>query len=184
MALFSKYYSAQKNDSNDKWNFTNDTVKLWFDNKDGKPILQVKGKKATGKWKEWDREMKSNSFYDTIWFDESENAVKGYFYEKNDFYSLIGKPPTKTLRTYWFDVNDKINEILIYWIPEENTITAEYLKPIVKWAMANDSIEINQLYPNGNIVPSRENAIRWKNLIRKYQKEQNSYNHQRQQSTN
>ena len=100
---FHKYASTLKNNPEGKWNFTTDTVKLWFDDKNGNPILQIKGKKSTSPWKAWDEEMHSSTDYDSIWFDKNENTVKGYFYENNDFYSLIGKPPTKTLRTYWFD---------------------------------------------------------------------------------
>ena len=171
---FHRYYTAIKEDSDNRWRFTADTVKLWFDDKDGQPTLQFKGKKSTGKWKEWDKAMNSSSKYDSIWFDTNENAVKGYFFENNDFYKLIGKSPTKTLRTYWLDENNKIQEILMYWIPEENTTTGEHLKPIIEWALKNDSVEIQQLYPNSRIVPSAENAIRWKRLLRKYHESMNA----------
>ncbi|AXT20644.1 hypothetical protein D1817_12350 [Flavobacteriaceae bacterium] len=166
--MFEQYNSALKKGDEDKWSYTSDTIKVWFDNKKGKPSLRIKGKKSTGKWKEWDEEMHSSSYYDTIWYDQRENSIKGYFYENNDFYELIGKAPTKTLRTYWLNQNNKINEILMYWIPEENTTTDQHLKPIVEWAILNDSSEIKQLYPNNRIVPSKENAKRWKNLLNKY----------------
>ena len=168
LELFSEYYDAIQKRSEDKWNFAADTVRLWFDKKEGDPILQIKGEGSTGKWKEWDEEMKSSSTYDSLWFDTKENTVKGFFQEDNEFYRLIGKSPTKTIRTYWFNKNDKIHEILIYWIPEANTTTAENLKPIVAWAMEHDSLEIQQLYPNSRLVPSKENAIRWKKLLTKY----------------
>ena len=168
LELFVNYYSASQKESDAKWNFTTDTVKLWFDDKEGEPSLRIKDKKSTGKWKEWDEIMNSSSTYDSVWFDKNENAIKGYFYENNDFYELIGKKPTKTLRTYWLNKDNIIHEILLYWIPEENTTTAEHLKPIVEWALINDSIEISELYPEGNIIPSRENAIRWKKFLKKY----------------
>lgn len=168
ISIFKNYYEAAKDGGDEKWNYTEDTVRQWFDDKNGDPIVQVKGQASTGRWKEWDEEMNANSYYDSIWYNEAENAVQGYFYENNDFYQLIGKGPTKTLRTYWFDNNDKINEFLIYWIPEENTTTTENLKPIVEWAMKNDSTEIMELYPDNRIIPSRENAIRWKVLLTRY----------------
>lgn len=166
--VFSNYYDAIQKRSDDKWNFATDTVKLWFDQKEGDPVLQIKGQGSTGKWKEWDEEMKSTSVYDSLWFDEADGAVKGFFQENNEFYRLIGKSPTKTLRTYWFNENDKIHEILIYWIPEVNTTTGDHMAPIVEWAMKNDSLEIQELYPEGRLVPSKENAIRWKKLLTKY----------------
>ena len=168
LKTFRNYYAALKSGSADKWNYTTDTVKLWFDDKKGAPILQIKMNESAGKWKEWDEEMNSTTSYDSIWFDKDENSIKGYFNERNDFYDLIGKNPTKTLRTYWLNHNSKINEILMYWIPEENTTTGVHLKPIVEWALVNDSTEIQQIYPDGRIVPSGENARRWKKLLRKY----------------
>ena len=167
---FRNYYSAVKEDPEIKWHYTTDTVKLWFDNKEGQPALQVKGKSSTGKWKEWDSVMNATARYDSIWYDNDEKAIKGFFYEDNDFYQLIGKSPTKTSQTYWLDEDNKIKEVLIYWIPEENTSTAEHLKPIVDWAFQYDSAAISALYPNGQIVPSKENAIRWKELLEKYKK--------------
>ncbi len=167
LTLFNNYHTAIKKNG-DKWLYTTDTVKQWFDEKSGKPILQIKGAPSSGKWKQWDQEMHSTSYFDSLWFDADENAVKGHFYENNDFYDLIGKGPTKTLCTYWLNTDNKIYEILIYWIPEVNTTTGEHLKPIQEWAMKNDSLEIQTLYPNGRIVPSGENAKRWRILIEKY----------------
>ncbi len=169
--LFEAYFSAVNSEEANKWQFTTDTVKLWFDDRENDPVVQVKGQPSRGPWKEWDEEMNSASYYDSLWFDMEENAVKGYFYERNDFYELVGKPPTKTLRTYWFDENDKITEMLIYWIPEENRLTSEYLEPVKAWALEWDSALIMDLYPDDRIIPSRENAIRWKALLREYREE-------------
>lgn len=165
---FAEYFEASKLDSKTKWNYTTDTVKVWFDEKKGNPSKRIKGENFSGKWKEWDEQMHSSVQYDTLWYDKSEHAVKGFFYENNDFYDLIGKSPTKTLRTYWLNNENKIYEILIFWIPEENTTTSLHLKPIVEWALKNDSLEILELYPKGNIIPSKENAIKWKKLLTKY----------------
>ena len=166
--VFINYFEASKSKSESKWQYTSDTIKVWFDSRDGKPGLRIKGAPPSGKWTEWDKEMHSTSYYDSIWYNRSEHTVQGYFYENNDFYELIGKGPTKTLRTYWLNSANKITEILIYWIPEENTTTSEHLEPIVAWASAYDSAEIAGLYPEGRIVPSKENAIRWKELLEQY----------------
>ncbi len=134
----------------------------------GNPRLSIKGQIPIGPWKEWDEVMRSTVTYDSIWYNDSLHAVQGYFYEYNDFYTLIGKTPTKTLRTYWLNKQNKIHQLLIYWIPEENTTTSEHLGPIVEWAMRNDSGEIKALYPDGKIIPSRENSERWKALLKRY----------------
>jgi len=168
MQAFHNYYAALTNHSDEKWDYSTDTVKLWFDNKEGSPVLQFKEKAVMGEWIEWDKAMNTRAWYDSLWFDKDANAVKGLFYEENDFYELIGKGATKTLRTYWLNDNNRIKEILIYWIPEENTTTAEHLEPIVKWAMSHDATEIQQLYPEGRLIPSKDNALRWKKLLKEY----------------
>jgi hypothetical protein len=165
---FTAYFLASKENPEHKWEYTADTVNIWFDDKKGAPSQRIKGQKTSGKWQAWDEEMHSSSRYDSLWYDPSEHAVKGFFYENNDFYKLLGKSPTKTLRTYWFNRVNKIHKILIYWIPEENTTTSEHLKPVVEWALKVDSLEISELYPDGRIVPTRENAVRWKALLTQY----------------
>lgn len=168
------YQTALRQNSDEILKYTTDTVKLWFDDKNGQPTLIIKGTKSNGKWREWDEEMQSESNYDSLWFDRNENAVQGYFFENNDFYKLIGKPPTKTLRTYWLTEENKIKEIQIFWLPQENIPTDEYLKPVLEWAKWNASGEINHLYENGNLIPSRENARRWKRLLKGFKKSSES----------
>lgn len=164
LGVFNNYFKAE---SDERWNFTADTVRLWFDERSGEPILRIKGQASNGKWKAWDEEMRTIIEIDSIWYDDNAHAVSGYFYENNDFYELIGKPPTKTLRTYWFE-EMKIRDILIYWIPEVNTTSDVFLEPIVSWAEIYANDEILELYPNNKIVPSKENAIKWRNLINRY----------------
>jgi len=167
IAVFNNYFEALKEESDQKWLYTTDTVKLWFDKKEGEPILIVKNDTSTGKWAGWDKVMKSKSYYDSIWFEKSEQVIRGYFFEENDFYKLINKKPTKTLRSYWLNDNNKIEEILIYWIPGVNTTTAQHLKPIIAWAEKYDSLRLSRIYQNG-IIPSAENAREWKELINEY----------------
>jgi hypothetical protein len=169
---FEDYQKALREESGEEWNLTADTIRIWFDDKSGDPLLRVRGSESRGPWSAWDEEMHAATWPDSIWVETREHAVKGYFFENNDFYELIGKAPTRTLRTYWFNENDRIDEILIYWIPEENTTSTEHLQPIVEWAMVCDSSEIRAIYPDGQIVPSRENAIRWKKLLRRYRARQ------------
>lgn len=167
LTLFKNYYKAVKEDG-DKWQYTTDTVRSWWDEKSGEGSRQIKGVPRSGKWKGWDEEMHTTTDYDSIWYDAKENAIRGYFYENNDFYELLGKTPTKSLRTFWFNEEDKIHEILRYWIPEVNTETSVHIKPIQEWAVVNAPEEIEALYPNGRIQPSAENARRWKALIKRY----------------
>ena len=172
--IVKNYHSAQDQNSDKIFTYTADTVKLWFEDKSGKPTLIINGNKSKGKWREWDEEMRSESMFDSLWYDRNLNAVKGYFFENNDFYKLIGKPPTKTLRTYWLTEEKKIKEIQINWLPKGNIPSDEYLKPILEWAKSNSPRELNNLYENGNLIPSRENARKWKKLLKKYRKSTDS----------
>jgi hypothetical protein len=165
--LFTDYFKALSKNDGGQWQFTNDTVRLWFDEKSGNPQLLVRDQKK-GLWASWDIEMNASSTYDSLWYDDMESAVKGYFYEDNDFYRLLKKPPTKTLRTYTFNAEDKISEILIYWIPEANKETTFYLEPVNAWALKNYPAEIEKIYPNGKLIPSKENAITWKKILVHY----------------
>lgn len=168
VANFEEYYTKVQAQDITQWSYTSDTLLQWFEDKNGVPVKRYSGKVKSGLWKEWDQQMKSRSYYDSLWFNEKEYAVQGFFYETNDFYELIGKGPTKTLRTYWFDSNDKICEMLIYWIPEENTHTSEHLAGFYEWALVEDSVALERIYPNQKIVPSKENAILWKDMLTKW----------------
>ncbi len=175
MARFSTYYELKAQQSDERWNYLADTLYTWFETKERRPIKSYKDKpKSGGGWAAWDRVMRSETTYDSIWFDATDNTVKGFFYENNDFYELIGKPATKTLRTYWFDDQMQISEVLIYWIPEENTTSGHFLKPIVIWAQEHDSAEISYLYADEEIKPSAKSARRWKELLERYREFQDS----------
>lgn len=173
---FKEYYELASINSEDKWAFMNDTVKWYFKENKDNPTYLYKGKKKTGPWAEWDKAMNPKYSYDTIWFNNNENAIEGFFFENNDFYDLIGKGPTKTHQTFWLDENDKIKEIMVYWIPEENTHTSEYLEPVQKWALEKDSTLIEEIYPDGNIAPSKQNAVKWKKLLIDYRNAHNENN--------
>ncbi|MEQ9591099.1 MAG: hypothetical protein RLN86_00795 [Cyclobacteriaceae bacterium] len=162
-----QYLRTAVSQSDLKWQFTTDTIRVWFDDRNGKPNLNYKNKELS-KWAEWDVVMNSTTSYDSLWYDQESQTVQGHFYEYNDFYKLIGRPPNKTLRTYWFDDQDKIKEILIYWIPEDNKTSDEFLPPIIEWAEKYYPVEINELYTNQEIKPSTQNAIRWKTLLEKF----------------
>lgn len=146
-----------------------DTVKVWFDTKENKPILRLKVNQSKGPWAAWDSVMNSQSTLDSIWYNESQTAVVALLAESNDFYRLLGKPPTICEMSFWFNSEGEISEGLMYWPPHKNNATDEFLQPVVDWAYQYDSTEISYLYKNEEIEPSAENAIRWKALLRNYQ---------------
>lgn len=162
------YLEARTNRDSSYWEYTADTVTTWFDEKKGNGSKRIKGVESSGPWTEWDKEMNSYSTHDdSLKVDLEEQSVTGIFYEHNDFYDLIGRAPSKTTRTYWFNEKELIKEVLIVW-DTTNILSSVYLKPVVNWAMTKDSTEIQELYPKGEIIPSGENARRWKKLLTKY----------------
>ena len=167
---FKDYFEAVKTKNDAQWNYTADTIKVWFEKADMVPTLKYKGKKIS-KWGEWDKVMNSKSYYDSIWYNERLHAVQGYFFEDNDFYHLIGSSPNKTLRTYSLNDEDKITDLLYERQRTENGISDAHMDPIYEWALKNDSLEIMELYPNKQFVPSAENARRWKTLIKAYKEQ-------------
>ena len=171
---FKEYYAYASMNSDSKWEYMKDTVKWYFKENRDNPVFLYKGKKRTGPWAEWDKAMNPRYSYDTIWYNDEENAIEGYFFEENDFYNLIGKEPTKTHQKFWLDDEGMIKEIMVYWIPEENTHTREFLKPVRTWAQKQDSALIEEIYPDGEIAPSKENAKKWKELLKEYHLAQDS----------
>ena len=167
MDVFIKYYEASKVDQEAVWEYSADTLRVWFESKKNEASLRYRGKQQS-KWGEWDDVMHATSHYDSIWFDSGENAVRGYFFENNDFYKLIGASSNKTLRTYFLNEDLKISGLLYERIPTQNSISEKHMKPIVEWALVNDSVEITELYPDNEFVPSAENALRWKTLLARY----------------
>lgn len=165
---FEKYYSLNRKGDPKLWNYAADTIRIWFDNMKGKPVLKVKGKKKNGKWSEWDKIMNSKVSIDTVWQQPDSSFVRGLFLENNDFYELLGKEPTITLRTYYFNSNNEITDLLIYWLPDKNIPSSIYLEKVAEWALIEDSALWVRLYPNNTILPSKENALLWKDLLRRY----------------
>jgi len=162
------YLDARDVKDGSQWQYTSDTVTTWFDEKKGAGRKSIKGIQSQGPWADWDKEMNSYSTHDNIFtVDEKSHSVTGVFYEHNDFYDLLGKGPTKSIRTYWFNNEGLIKEVLIVW-DAGNSLTSVYLDSVVIWALNYDSLEITQLYPNQEITPSVENAKRWKALLKKY----------------
>jgi hypothetical protein len=164
---FNAYYEAENANSDSKWTYVNDTLHVWYAKDDPSPDLKYKGQ-PNDAWEDWDIAMNSKSYYDTIWYNDSLHAIQGYFYEDNDFYKLLGASPNKTLRTYTFNAANKLTDILYERISEANTLSNKHMDPVYLWALKNEPQEIAEIFPKTRLVPSTENAIRWKKLLEKY----------------
>lgn len=167
LELFERYHTEENKHSDSKWDYTSDTLRVWYAKDDSTPDLKYKGQ-PNDAWQDWDDEMRSVSYYDTIWYNEELHAIEGYFNENNDFYVLLGASANKTFRTYTYNADNKITDIRYEKIDGENTLSNNHMAPVYQWALKNEPQEIAEIFPGTKLVPSRENAIRWKNLIIKY----------------
>lgn len=179
-----QYLSLRKQKDPAFQQFVADTMKVWFDSKEGRPSIRLKSNQSKGPWAEWDSVMNGRTTLDSIWFDEEKKAVKTLFTETNDFYDLIGKPASVAEQSFWLNGKGEIDESLIFWLPDKNISADTFLHPVIEWARKRDSIEIADLYKNEEIEPSAENAVRWKALLRNYQRFTNSIESTQQNEEN
>lgn len=167
---FNLYYKADNAKSESRWEYTSDTIRVWYAKDDPTPDLKYKGQQNDA-WQDWDDAMNSISYYDTIWYNSELHAIEGYFNENNDFYVLLGAAPNKTFRTYTLNSENKITDIHYEKISVENTLNNGHMAPVYQWALQNEPQEIAEIFPGNKLVPSTENAIRWKKLIIRYREQ-------------
>lgn len=167
IALFKEYHEAENDYSETRWNYLSDTLRVWYTKNDPKPDLKYKGQPSDG-WEEWDMAMRTISYFDSIWYNPELHAVQGYFNENNDFYVLLGASPNVTLRTYTYNDAGKITDLRYEKINTENALSKEHLEPVYQWALINEPAEIAAIFPENKLVPSADNAMRWKQLIIRY----------------
>ncbi len=167
LELFKAFHEAENEYSETKWDYLSDTLKVWYTKNDPKPDLKYKGQPTDG-WDEWDMAMRTISYYDTIWYDPELRAVQGYFNENNDFYVLLGASPNVTLRTYTYNDAGKITDLRYEKVNAENTLSKAHMDPVYQWAMIHEPEEISAIFPDNKLVPSADNAMRWKQLIIRY----------------
>ncbi|MCH7847227.1 MAG: DUF1573 domain-containing protein [Planctomycetes bacterium] len=134
--------------------------RIWFDKKEGPGALRKPS--GDGPWAEWDREMKSTST--THAYEVNGNELVTVVSETNDYFKLLDRKPTPYLLTYWFDDEERIEGMLVSSLPKEpkNKGRNDQFK---KWADEHHPGVLDELQPDGRIIPSKENAIRWRELL-------------------
>ena len=146
--------------------FRRDTVLVWHSERKGNPLISVYN--PFSKWKQWDAYMNGHKHIDSIRYIPKEHKLTARFRETTDFLDQIGMPEgfAATIH-YWLDENDKVKEILYDW-SENNADFTTQLRPLVEWAVKNDSAEIADLYLQDGFQPSWTNGIRWNRIVNKY----------------
>ncbi|MDN5202526.1 hypothetical protein QQ008_14155 [Fulvivirgaceae bacterium BMA10] len=91
------------------------------------------------------------------------------FTEQNDFFRLIGIKELKATITYAFDPAGKILKQTYTPFPDQPSFQ-EYMKPAVQWAKSNRQDELNEIYPNDQMIFNEEMAKRWLILLKQWKR--------------
>ena len=140
--------------------------RIWFDKKEGPGELRKAS--GDGPWAEWDREMKSTST--THSYEVNGNELVTVVSETNDYFKLLDRKPTPYQITYWFDEDERIEGMLVSSLPKEPKTNGRF-KEFKKWADEHHPGVLDELEPDGRIIPSRANAIRWRKLLIDWRKD-------------
>ncbi|MEE8154431.1 MAG: DUF1573 domain-containing protein [Phycisphaerales bacterium] len=140
--------------------FLADESRIWFDKKEGPGTLRKAS--GDGPWAEWDREMKSTGT--THEYSVNGNELLTVVSETNDYYKLLDRKPTPYQITYWFDDDERIEGMLVSSLPKEPETKGRY-DQFKAWADEQHPGVLDELQPEGKIIPSKENAIRWRKLL-------------------
>lgn len=140
--------------------------RIWFDKKEGPGTLRTST--GDGPWAQWDREMKSTST--THEYEVNGNALVTVVSETNDYFKLLDRKPTPYQITYWFDDDERIEGMLVSSLPKEPKTKGRY-DEFKKWADEHHPRVLDELQPEGKIIPSKENAKRWRELLIEWRKD-------------
>ncbi len=143
-----------------------DESRIWFDKKEGPGELRKAS--GDGPWAEWDREMKSTST--THEYEVNGNELVTVVSETNDYFKLLDRKATPYLITYWFDADERIEGMLVSSLPKEPKTNGRF-EEFKAWADEHHPGVLDELQPDGRIIPSKENAIRWRELLIEWRKD-------------
>lgn len=159
-------WNRQDFDHEDFKAFLNDSILIWHNKKIGNGQLSVIDPNSG--WKQWDKAWNGSYQLDSVIIDTQQHKVTANFAETNDFNKLIGMPEGYRARvTYWLDSKGRVKEVLYDWA-DQNPEIKEKLKPIVEWALENDSSAIAEAYLQNGFQPSATNAAKWKKILNGY----------------
>ncbi len=131
--------------------------RIWYEKKEGRG--RQRGPEGTGPWAVWDKYFRGET-------SPQEHRVEGrtvtlIILENNEFYRLIEQSPKRVNITYYFDENDRVAGTLV----ASGETSPNRFEEAVAWAREHHPEEVQALMPEGRIVPSLENARRWRRLL-------------------
>ena len=134
--------------------------RIWFDKKEGAGTLRTSS--GDGPWADWDREMNSTSTIHA--YEVNGNELVTVVSETNDYFKLLDRKPRPYQITYWFDDDERIEGMLVSSLPKEPK-TKGRKDQFKKWAHEHHPGVLDELEPDGRIIPSKGNAKRWRKLL-------------------
>ena len=98
------------------------------------------------------------------------NALTFIVRELNDYMKLLDREPARYTITYFFDDEQRIEGTLIAGLPDDDgaEVRPDRLDEFLAWAEADHAQEMKILMPEGRIVPSRDNARRFRELLNEW----------------
>lgn len=140
--------------------------RIWFETKDG-PGRKRDKSTGGGPWAEWDRFF--NGKVTPLSFEEAGDSVTVRVEEINDFYRLIERPARRHDAVYYFDTAGKISGTLIRRV-QSNDEPPDRFDEFKAWAAEHRPADLAYLMPDGEIVPDRERATRWKSVLNEWRR--------------
>ncbi len=114
----------------------------------------------------WDKGVNGHIAYEDLTIEQ--DSISGLFTEQNDFLKLIGIQELKASVTYRFDASGKIVKQAYTLLPDQPSIR-EKIHPCVQWAKANRPFELQDIYPNDQILFNEESGRRWISLLKEWE---------------
>lgn len=135
--------------------------RVWYEKKEG-PGEQREPDGGGGTWADWDHFFRSeNVLEDAV---AEGPTVRATIREINDWYRLVGRPPSRYYMTYYLDASGRIEGTLVHQIPGAPK-TADRLPEFKDWARSERPGLLEKLMPEGKIVPSLDRAKLWKDAL-------------------
>ena len=110
----------------------------------------------------WDSGVNGHVEWDVVKGEAEALTFEGR--ERNDFFELLGIAHLRFRTTFRLDVKGKIIEQLYETHPGQPS-SEEAMKPAVEWASQHNPAELQEVYPDGQMVYTEEMARRWVALL-------------------
>lgn len=151
--------ASDAHDTDKMWEYLADDSRIWFDRKEG-PGRKRSRNTGKGPWAQWDDYFNASSTHVGDW-TAGADSVSGVFEEINDFYRLCERGPSRLRITYYLDDDGRISGTLV----QRLSGSAGRYDEAEAWIQEHYPQDHARLVVDGDIVPSLENAQRWKVLL-------------------